>query len=130
MKKVGFDFHGVLDKHTDFFSALTKLLVASSWQVHIITGAKLTTDFLARLDSLGIDYTHLFSIVDYHESIGTKVNYDSSGPWIDAELWNSTKAEYCTRQGIDMHIDDSDVYGKYFKDTMYLQLLKSERPHD
>jgi hypothetical protein len=130
MKKVGLDFHGVLDKHTEFFSDLTKLLVANLWQVHIITGAKLTTDFIARLDSLGIDYTHLFSIVDYHESIGTQVNYDSSGPWIDTELWNKTKAEYCEKNGIDMHIDDSDVYGKYFKDTMFLQLLKPERSHD
>lgn len=69
MKKIGLDFHGVLDKHTDFFSELTKLLVANFWQVHIITGAKITADFIARLDAFGTDYTHLFSIVDYHESM-------------------------------------------------------------
>jgi hypothetical protein len=41
-------------------------------------------------------------------------------------LWDKTKADYCKQVGITLHIDDSPVYGKYFKGTgtLYLQAIK------
>jgi hypothetical protein len=35
-------------------------------------------------------------------------------PWIDKELWDKTKAEYCQKEGIHFHLDDSDIYGEHF----------------
>jgi hypothetical protein len=123
---VGCDFHGVLDRYPEFFSWLTKILYAYGCEIHIITGNKITQEFLQQLNGYGISYTHIFSIVDYHEQIGTEVLYDERGPWIDADTWNRTKAEYCESYSITVHIDDSDVYGQYFTSTLYLQLTNGK----
>jgi hypothetical protein len=124
---IGLDFHGVIDKHSQLFSELTKVLYAYGWEIHVITGNKINDEFLQQLKDYGISYTHTFSIVDHHESIGTYVNYDNRGPWIDADLWNRTKAEYCAANGISLHIDDSDVYGAFFT-TPYLLMKKGVAP--
>ena len=123
-KRFGLDYHGCADTHAKVFAPLTHILVMSGWQVHIITGVEITEEFKSSLSLLGIRYTHLFSITDFHRSIGTAVVDGEKGPYIDPVLWDKTKAEYCKRMGIDMHIDDSGVYGKYFERTIYLQLIK------
>jgi hypothetical protein len=122
--RLGLDFHGVLDKYPEIFSNLTKILYAYGWEIHIITGQSIDEGFLQKLHSYEISYTHLFSIIDFHKKLGTEIHYDEKGPWIDENLWNRTKAEYCERAGIDLHIDDSDVYGKFFTNTVYLQINK------
>lgn len=67
--------------------------------------------------------------MDYHEKLGTKINYDKNGdPWIDPELWDKTKAEYCQREKITLHIDDSPVYGKHFK-TPFGLFFSGEGPY-
>jgi hypothetical protein len=122
--KLGLDFHGVIDKHPETFAELSRVLCAYCWEVHIITGQKITEEFLEQLRKYGIQYTHMFSIIDYHEKLGTSIHYNEKGPWIDADLWNRTKAEYCEKNGIILHIDDSDTYGKFFSNTIYLQIQK------
>lgn len=117
--KLGLDFHGVLDENP-LFTQMAKDHVRRGDEVHIITGEKDTPEFRAKLEAMGIQYTHLFSIPSYHISIGTKVWYkDPDNPFMDEEVWNRTKAEYCERVGIDMHIDDSERYCRYFT-TPYL----------
>jgi len=124
--KVGLDFHGVCDKFSEFFSVTTDLLIKYCCEVHIITGSSITKEFKEKLSNLNIKYTHIFSIVDYHESIGTFITYTDKGPWLDKSLWDRTKADYCKRKNISYHIDDSDIYGKWFKKlrvkTKYLQI--------
>jgi hypothetical protein len=116
MRKLGFDFHGVLDNDPEFFSELTKCLVNGGNEVHVITGEKDTPEFRKNLAEMGISYTHLFSIASHHLKIGTKVWYkDADNPFMDEETWNKTKADYCEREKIDMHLDDSEHYGKHFK---------------
>jgi len=112
--KLGLDFHGVIDKGPELFSVMSDLLVKNDHEVHIITGETITNEFKLKIQNFNIIYTHLFSIIDYHKSIGTLIRYEDNGPWIDEDLWNKTKAEYCERMKIDLHIDDSKVYGKYF----------------
>ena len=124
--KLGLDFHGVVDTHYVLLASMTRALFDYGWDIHIITGQSISEKFLQEVRDLGIKYTHVFSIVDYHVKQGTEVKYDENGPWIDRELWDRTKADYCERENIDLHIDDSDVYGKYFKNTMYLQLIKNK----
>ena len=37
--KLGLDLHGVSDTAVDFFSLITKLLVANGHEVHLLTGS-------------------------------------------------------------------------------------------
>jgi hypothetical protein len=118
---LGLDFHGVITKEPEFFSKLSDYLVNSGNEVHIITGTEITKRFLDKLKNFDIKYTHLFSIVDYHKSIGTTINYENNGPWIDDEAWNKAKANYCKTANINIHVDDSKIYGRYFpKEITYL----------
>lgn len=120
--KVALDIHGVLDSAPEFFSHLSQLLTIADCEVHIVTGAESTPELMQQLKDLGIAYTHFFSITDYHKSIGTEVTYSSPGnPVIDPALWDSTKAWYCANHNINMMLDDSSVYGKYFT-TPYIQV--------
>lgn len=121
MQKYGFDIHGVIDKKPRLYSKLTKRLIENEHEVHIITGVQINDRVLNKLKELNISYTHLFSITNYHESIGTEITYtDPDHPHMDNEIWDKTKAEYCEQHGIDLHVDDSEDYGKYFKDTVYV----------
>lgn len=113
--KIGLDLHGVVDARPEFFKDLTKLFVDNGHEVHIITGAQSDLE-LPKIQALGISYTHLFSIVDHHIALGTPIRWDDKkNPHLDAYLWDKTKAEYCSKNSIDLHIDDSDVYGYFFK---------------
>jgi hypothetical protein len=43
----------------------------------------------------------------------------------DYELWDTIKAGYCRSNKIDLHIDDTEVYSKYFT-TPFLLYKSSE----
>lgn len=84
----------------------------------MITGSSITKEIKNKLKLYKIKYTHLFSIIDAHKDITT---YDKNGnPWMDQDIWNKTKGQYCAKNNINMHIDDSDIYGEYFT-TPYLR---------
>lgn len=127
--KLGLDFHGVCDTHPEIYGPMTRALLCQSDQltdnneVHIITGGQRSLEVTSELARWGIHYTHFFSIVDYHtDQEDTKVWYDESGhPWMDDDIWNPTKSNYCERYGIDLMIDDSPIYGSYFTGkTVYM----------
>lgn len=119
----GIDIHGVIDSKPKLYAKLTRRLFELGHEVHVITGAQITPKLIMQLKYWGIVYSQLFSIADYHKSIGTPIRFDDpDNPWIDDEIWDRTKAEYCERENINLHIDDSDVYGKYFESTIYLQI--------
>jgi hypothetical protein len=115
MRKIGLDLHGVIDADPDFFSELSTALVLAGWEVHIITGPT-KTKAIKELVKFKIKFTHFFSIEDYHSEKGTSMSYDDKGnPWMDKIEWERTKGEYCSKMGIALHIDDSEMYRKYFK---------------
>jgi len=92
-------------------------------EIHIITGPPVK-QVLKKLKKWNIHYTHIFSVVDFHKKKKTKMWYtDPENAWMDKETWERTKADYCKRMKIDLHIDDSDKYGKYFT-TPYAQFKK------
>jgi UDP:flavonoid glycosyltransferase YjiC (YdhE family) len=110
----GFDFHGILDAY-EVFRVLTNTLVEAGHKVHIITGEEDSPAFRKKLKALGISFNKVFSITSYHKRKGTPVRYDKNGePWLSKKLWNKTKADYCKAQKIDLHIDDTEIYGDYF----------------
>lgn len=119
--KVAIDVHGTIDTCPKFFSKLVALLKAFGAEIHITTGVPDTPKLREQLDNWGIKYDKIFSITNYHQEIGTPIEWDEKGhPHIDESEWDSTKGEYCKRTGIDLAIDDSKVYGIYF-DTPYIQ---------
>ena len=123
--KIGFDVHGVCDKAPEFFSLISKLLVESGNEVHILTGRRVSDGAIEEIEELGIAYTHFFSISDYHKEVGTKIWEDENGnPWLEGELWDRTKADYCEKNKIDFHIDDTERYGEYFKTPFALLNIK------
>lgn len=121
--KIALDIHGVCDANPEFFALISKLLVSDGHEVIIITGKMKSHGAIDELKKLGISYTKFFSIVDYQIDKGTEILYDKNGnPWIDDDIWNQTKAEICEKENIDLHIDDSSVYGQYFT-TPYAQIF-------
>jgi len=128
MIKIGIDIHGVSDADKDFFSELTKLLVENGNEVHILTGSEHTPEFENHLkDDLKLHWTHFFSISSYHLESGTQVSYINGNPYMEEEAWNRTKAEYCKKHGIQLHLDDSGIYGKFFT-TPYGKYYSNQQP--
>jgi hypothetical protein len=125
--KFSLDIHGVCDTDPQLFSELSRIIVESGNFLYILTGKHINDGVVEELEKYGIMYTHLFSIADFHKAKGTIIRYDDKGtPWIDEELWNKTKGEYCRENEIDLHIDDSSTYGKYFS-TSYAQAKIKKR---
>jgi len=128
--KFGFDFHGVLNTHGKEYAELTAALVEAGHEVHIVTGLQETQELKDELASYGIAWTRWFSIVDYHLELGEyEITWDDNQePWMDAEAWNRSKADYCAREGLDFHLDDSPNYGSYFVGkTVFLLQKNPER---
>lgn len=129
MLKLGFDIHGVIDEQIPFFVELTQLLVGAGHEVHIISGPK-KEKILVELVNLGVSFTHVFSITDYHLSMGMQVEFDDQdNPHMPDYLWDKTKAEYCLKHGIQLHLDDSDVYNYFFKTPYARYYSKTKRKH-
>jgi hypothetical protein len=120
--KYGWDLHGVLDTYPEIYGPMTRALVAAGHEVHVITGASQTEEVESKLKEMGIEWTHFFSITDYHEKRGdVEIRWVDGKPWMDADVWNRTKGDYCREVGIAWLIDDSPVYGKYFDgDNVYV----------
>lgn len=122
--KIGLDIHGVCDANPEFFSELSRLFVNAGHDVHIITGRRVSDGALEEIKELGLSYTHFFSISDYHVEIGTKVWEDDEGnPWLEGELWDRTKGDYCDKNQLDFHIDDTERYGQYFNTPFMLSKI-------
>jgi len=118
--KIALDIHGTIDDRPKLFSILTMILKALSIEIHITTGIPDTLALRHQLDDWGIRYDKVFSITDYHISIGTYMEWDERGPWIEEDIWNRTKANYCIKNEIDLTIDNSTEYGEYFKTPFLL----------
>lgn len=115
MIKIGIDVHGVADALPHFFSVLSRILVENGHEVHILTGAEHTETLEYEIRHiLKLSYTHFFSTTTYHKTTGTEITYIDGNPYMDNKIWNRAKSEYCKAHNIHLHIDDSDVYGKYF----------------
>lgn len=127
--KIGLDIHGVCDANPDFFVELSRMLISAGHEVHVLTGKRVSDGALQELKEIGISYTHFFSISDYHTESGTIMNYDDIGnPWMDDEIWDRTKGDYCKRNEIDFCIDDTERYGKYFETPFaYMKIKKDEK---
>lgn len=120
MKKIGLDLHGVISDHPEYFKSLMRALRSQSWEVHIITGGskEKAEQELAKLDIvIAYEYTHLFSVLDYHLEKGTRIvgwHPVLQNPEFPDTEWDRTKADYCRENEIGLHLDDSLIYENHF----------------
>ena len=129
--KLGLDIHGVIDSNPKSFAFMSQSVISNNGEVHIITGGSWTTELENQLKDYGIRWTSHFSVYDYLldsgiDSIGTIQFPDGTiQKKFDYELWDTIKAGYCRSNEIDLHIDDTEVYSKYFT-TPFLLYKSSE----
>lgn len=113
--KFGFDIHGVLDDLPETFVELNQALYDAGHEIHILTGSHASDKVFSQLTDLGFRWHKFFSIADYHkENKDTKMWYHNGTPWIDKTEWDKTKGDYCRREGIHLHFDDTPEYEGYF----------------
>jgi hypothetical protein len=128
--RIALDLHGVIDAID--LSKVAKILYDDGHEVFILTGMHWSDEAEEYLKkhgfTQGINYKKFLSVSDYHKKLGTPMYYDErKRPWLDPEIWNSTKAQICHDYNIDVLVDDSAVYAKYFDDehcTSYLLFNK------
>jgi hypothetical protein len=117
--KIGFDFHGVIEKYPDVFRPLMESLRAMGAEIFIVSGPPLNQLIyeVASFEYL-VDkhWDNLISVIDYIKKIGKKTWQDEKGDWwTDDESFWSSKSMICEEYGIDLLIDDSVQYQKYFE---------------
>ncbi len=111
--KIGLDFHGVINNNPAYFRDFNREAMTQGWEIHIITGGPYEK-VEAYLKNKKIPYTRLFAVFDFYNRQGlAEVRADGEFK-IEKKLWDSAKAEYCLKNGISLHIDDSLEYGKNF----------------
>ena len=111
--KVGLDYHGVINDNPLYFKKFCAELLERGHEVHILSGGP-KEKIVWQLQKEGIQYSYVFTIFDYYNAQGLVCQLPDGDWHVDEELWNKTKAEYCRVNEIDIQIDDSLIYGRYF----------------
>ena len=136
--KIGLDIHGVIDEMPEFFSFLTNSIIKNGGEVHIITGSHWDEKTDKNMKDWDIKFTHKFSVYDYlMESSYTKTGLiqfpdGTIQTKFEDELWDKIKGEYCEKNGISLHIDDTLIYNNYFNTpyaNLYLNNKKKKKTH-
>jgi len=115
--KLGIDWHGVLDAIPDEIAFLSKAVCQAGGEVHIITGMFWTKECEEKLKEYGVEWTHKFSVIEYHIEQKTPQcgwHEKFNMPAIPDDPWDRTKADYCKKHNISLHLDDTLIYGDYF----------------
>ena len=111
--KIGLDFHGVINTHPSYFKDFTQAATSRGHEIYIITGGP-ADKIACFLRGWGICYQDLFAILDYYTARGEVTFFQDGSFHVDDKLWNTAKARFCKKYDIDIHIDDSKIYGQSF----------------
>jgi len=111
--KIGLDFHGVLATNPQYFSAFCHKVIDRGWELHIITGGP-RKDVLKYLKDNAIAYSKIYTILDECDKLGLVEYFADGSFYVNEAIWNKAKAEYCRKNSISFHIDDSAEYSPYF----------------
>ena len=116
---VGFDFHGVAEKHPNVFKPFMELLRAVGAEVWIISGPSMQQLLMEATKAgyfAGVHFDNLVSVVDYLKNTGVEMWQNDRGSWeADDENWWSSKARLCKMHSVDILVDDSEQYYEYFE---------------
>ena len=118
--KFSFDIHGCIDALPEMFSFLSKAIVNSGGEIHVITGSSWSEELEKKLTDFGIVWTHHFSVYDYLIEKNVEIVGEIEFPdgtiqknFKDGE-WDLVKSEYCFKNNICLHIDDTLAYNDSF----------------
>ena len=117
--KIGLDFHGVISAAPENFAVFCHEIRKRGIKVYVISGGP-SDDIKKYLQTHDIEYDVLWAILDTCEAQGSVHFYDDGSFQVPTDIWNKAKAKYCAEQGILFHVDDSQIYGRYFV-TPYCQ---------
>lgn len=118
---LGIDVHGVIDSLPSEFSFLTNLIVSAGGHVHIITGSGWNSDLESKLKSINIAWTHQFSVYDHLIETNSEILGEVEFPDGTVQKkfnnieWDKVKGEYCAKNNISLHIDDTLSYNEFFR---------------
>jgi len=130
--KLGLDIHGVIDSNPESFAFLSQSVLAAGGEVHIITGGSWTPELESLVRDSGVAWTAAFSVYDYLVDSGVgsigKIRFPDGTiqDKFDSDLWDSIKGGYCKYKEIDLHIDDTESYAKYFTTPFLLYKSSSD----
>ncbi len=130
--KLGLDLHGVIDSYPEKFVKLSKAIIAGGGEVIICTGSRNDEKLVAQL--MGYNeykeqwWTSIFSITDFLIASGIPHTPSADGGVkVESEAWDRVKGDWARREDIDLHIDDSPEYAKYFDRGIYLKFNEREK---
>jgi hypothetical protein len=118
--RLGLDIHGVIDKRPEDLAFLAASVINAGGEVHILTGGSVTEEMMSKVRNFGVAWTHFFSVYDHMESLGEEqvglIKFPDGAVQkkFDPVKWDAVKADYCRRNSIDLHIDDTETYGVHF----------------
>jgi hypothetical protein len=134
--KIGIDYHGVITHRPQLWKFLLNGVLMQGGEVHIITGGTLerganTNPIIDKLKEWDIPYTDIHSVYDYLIKTNAPtiegVRYFPDGTtqkkYADP-VWDKVKGYMATQLGLDIHIDDTEVYGDYFTDVPFMLYKK------
>lgn len=115
-----FDYHGVIDSLPEVFSFLSRSIMKNGGNVHIITGSSWNKELENNLKSMGIEYSHKFSVYDHllktAKTVGEIVFPDGTvQKKFEDGAWDHVKGEYCKKNNIVFHVDDTLIYNDFFE---------------
>lgn len=111
--KIGLDYHGVIDQRPEYFSCFCRTAQKRGHKIYVITGGP-AVKIKEYLKQYHISYDFVFAISDYYQALGQVIQEASGQMTVPQSLWNSAKADFCRRNHINFHIDDSKEYQHWF----------------
>ena len=130
--RLGLDIHGVIDSNPESFSFLSRSVIAAGGEVHIVTGGSWTEELESQIRKAGVEWTHYFSVYDYLMESGIpsigKIQFPDGTVQekFDSDLWDTIKGGYCRSEDIELHIDDTEAYARYFTTPFLLYRSSSD----
>jgi hypothetical protein len=116
--KLGLDVHGVIDADPSRFREVAREIRRQGGRVILITGHPVDDQLYDELNACSFnEYDEIVSIQDELEKKGLPVLYlDKHGRnRYDDTAWDSFKGIFCKEHQIDLHVDDTFKYLKYFE---------------
>jgi len=121
--RIGVDLHGVIDDNVDLFKIISAMLLfgdIGNVKIYVISGPP-KNEVLEELNKLriyqGVHYTDVYTIVDFLKEQDVKMWLDYKNTWWASDKdWWGAKAKISEQLDIDLMIDNTKNYKKYFKE--------------
>ena len=122
---VSLDLHGVITADPIGFEEYAKELIEYGHKVYILTGASYI-DAISELTGLkfNLNYvTEIISVTDHLLEKDVPWEYDQyNRPSFHESVWWGCKGSIARKKNIDLHIDDSSDFKKYFTTPFLLYI--------